>query len=566
MSVTGAEADRRGSGAGTEHLRPSPILWGVRRFSGEENAISVRRSESRVQLEQGEIDSLARSGSLVLGGFAVGAGLQFALVLVVTHGLAVGSAGALFEGIALVSMVAGALLLGADSGLLRWIPLLSARGRWSDIRPTIAIAVIPVGVAGTLAAVGISSSAPELASLLVSDRQRSAAVLVLRVIAWGIPLASLTTVLLAGTRALGTVTPFVAVQQLLIPGLRLTAVAAAVAIGGSTLGVSLGWLLPLAVGAAAGLAALLSRLPRAVEAPRQKRAELGIRSTAAAFWRFAAPTTFSTIFVSAISSFDVLLVGALASTREAAIYAAASRVIFLGVYVVESLGKALGPRFSQALAHGQVGRAHDLYHVATSWMMALLWPLYTALAMFAPVVMRIFGSGYGSGATALTVLALAELVDVATGNTTLMLLMSGRSGLNLANSSVSFALNLGLDIVLIPRFGLTGAAVAWAACIVAQNAAASIETRILLGLRPFGAGSRLVGMWTAVLFGLGGGFIRWEVGATVSGLALAAVCCGAAYGLMLSLRRETLHLAGLARALRPRLDAGREHEPGVGLQ
>jgi O-antigen/teichoic acid export membrane protein len=269
------------------------------------------------------------------------------------------------------------------------------------------------------------------------------------------------------------------------------------------------------------------------------------------FWRYAAPAMFANVFVQAVTSFDVVLVGALASTRDAAIYAAASRVILIGVYVVEALGKTLGPRLSEALAFRNASLANALYHVTTSWMMAVLWPLYAVLMLYAAVVMRIFGHGYSAGAVSLTIISGAELFDVATGNMTLLLLMSGRSGLNLGNAAIAFALNLGLDLALIPRWGMLGAAIAWAVCIVVQNLAALLETRIILGAQPIGAASGVVAFATVAIYGLGGGLVRWLVGPSVAGLIVVAVGGSVCYGLVLFAQRQRLHLHELVQSLRP---------------
>ena len=47
--------------------------------------------------------------------------------------------------------------------------------------------------------------------------------------------------------------------------------------------------------------------------------------------------------------------------------------------------------------------------------------------------------------------------------------MSGRSGLNLANNAAAVVGNVALNLVLIPRFGIVGAAVSWAVAIVGVN-------------------------------------------------------------------------------------------------
>jgi O-antigen/teichoic acid export membrane protein len=498
-----------------------------------------------------EITSLARSALLVVGGFIASAVLQFVLVLIITHGLPLTRAGALFQTIALVMTAGNLALLGADAGLLRTIPRLRAAGAGRRLGRTTIIATAPVAAVATAVALGLSLSSHGIANLLVGHGERTTVAHLLVVMAWGIPLFAVTSVLLAGTRALGSVVPYVVVQQLMVPGLRPALVGAVIAADGAALAIAAGWLLPLAVGCVVAVFMMRAHLRRTHAGVPPTGAAPPFRPEFFAFWRYAAPAAAANVFAQSVASFDVVLVGALASTRDAAIYAAASRIILVGIYVVEALGKALGPRLSEALALRDVAHANELYHVSTAWMMAALWPVYATLVLFAPVVMRVFGHGYAAGGRSLAIIAAAELLDVATGNMTLLLLMAGRSGLNLANAAAAFAVNLGLDLVLIPRHGMLGAAVAWAACIVVQNLAALTETMLILGTRPFGAASAFVALATVMLYGLGGGLVRWLVGPTAGGLVAVAVGATACYAALLFARRDRLHLSDLVGALRP---------------
>ena len=170
---------------------------------------------------------------------------------------------------------------------------------------------------------------------------------------------------------------------------------------------------------------------------------------------------------------DVLLVGALRSAREAAVYASASRLVLFGGFLLFAVSRPLAPEFSRLLSRREVQTAGALYHVATWWGMLATWPLYLTCAIFAVPVMDVFGSGYSTGATALAILSLAYMFELGTGNMNVLLLMSGNSSLNLANSALALLVNIGLNVALIPPFGIEGAAIAWAASVLAYNVAVS---------------------------------------------------------------------------------------------
>src|SRR5205085_4938976 len=143
------------------------------------------------------------------------------------------------------------------------------------------------------------------------------------------------------------------------------------------------------------------------------------------------------VFEITVLMLDVLLVGALRSAREAAVYASASRLVLFGGFLLFAVSRPLAPEFSRLLSRREVQTAGSLYHVATWWGMLVTWPLYVTCAIFAAPVMDVFGPGYSSGATALVILSLAYMFDLGTGNMNVLLLMSGNSSLNLINSALA---------------------------------------------------------------------------------------------------------------------------------
>ena len=91
----------------------------------------------------------------------------------------------------------------------------------------------------------------------------------------------------------------------------------------------------------------------------------------------------------------------------------------------------------------------------------------------------------------LAILSLAMLLASATGPVDWVLLMGGKSGWNLLNTALALAVNIALNLVLIPRIGITGAAIAWAASIIVNSVVPLLEAWLLLGMHPFNLGGLL---------------------------------------------------------------------------
>jgi O-antigen/teichoic acid export membrane protein len=498
-----------------------------------------------------DIQTFARGGSLAVAGLAFGSLLQFLVVVVLTRGLDAGSAGTLLETIAFFTIFAAAGTLGADVGVVRDVSALVASGRAFSMRSLLEVAAYPVVVVGALVAIGSFVAAGPLADVLFDPAHSHEGATYIRIVAAALPLAALTTIALAATRGLGTVVPYVTVQNLVIPVLRIILVVATVGAGLAGAAVAVAWTLPVAAGALTAFVALRRLVVRRRDQATSQGAESPSAISASGFWRFAAPRAVASIFEISVLMLDVLLVGALRSTREAAVYAAASRLVIFGSFLLFAVSRPLAPQFTKLLARGEIGSAGALYHVATWWGMVVAWPLYIALAIFAEPAMRLFGPGYAAGSTALVILSLAYMFDLGTGNMNTLLLMAGKSSWNLANSALALSLNVALNLLLIPPFGIEGAAVSWAASIVAYNLAALIEMRTLLGLSPVDSVYPIIVGATALCYGVVGAVVRLLVGNSLEGLIVAAAAGSFLYAILLWRWRGALRLHDLAAALRP---------------
>ena len=141
-------------------------------------------------------------------------------------------------------------------------------------------------------------------------------------------------------------------------------------------------------------------------------------------------------------------------------------------------------------------------------------------------------------------LSAGAIVTFLAGNIHSVLLMSGRSGLAALNKAIAVAVDVALLLLLVPHWGITGAAVAWAAACLLDAALATVEVRFVLGL-PLSSASGLRPLLAAlVTVGAPALAARLVLGPTWAGLAVAAATGGV-----------LLLVWGRADARRLRLDA-----------
>jgi O-antigen/teichoic acid export membrane protein len=212
------------------------------------------------------------------------------------------------------------------------------------------------------------------------------------------------------------------------------------------------------------------------------------------------------------------------------VYAAASRFITTGTLFTSAARIAIAPRLSRLMAENRREEASALYHGATQATVLAAWPLYIGLAAFAPAVLAVFGHGFHSGATAMTILAIAMLVDMFTGNIqTVLLMVGGTSRWNMFNAILALTIDVAIDLWLVPKHGSAGAATGWAVAIIVVNIAAALEVRYVLDLPVTNRSTMVAAGATLACFAGPALVVMPAIGRGVTGLAVWLVVSLAAF-------------------------------------
>ncbi len=509
---------------------------------------SALREPPPSEREHSELVRLARGGVLnMFGGVASGI-FGYAFAVVVARGLGVSDAGAFFEVAALGLMLSTFAQLGTTGGVVRMVATYLATGRQQDVRRTLTIALVPVVVAAVALGVAMIVLAPFIVRELIHGADRSVAVVYLRVTGAFLVVDATFGVLLRACQAFGAMLPLVALGSIGVPLVRFVGGLGVATTGRGPVAMIIIWFVPEIVGLGVACAWLL-RLVRSAESGGNRSVEPRPRTVLASeFWGYTIYQAFSAIVAIVLLRLDVILLGALESARAAAVYSAAGRYLVAGTTLLTAIVFVIGPQLAGMLSQERYGAARLIYQTATMWLVAVSFPVFLTLAIFSPVLMSIFGPRFVSGQTALAILALAMLVNMGTGAVRAALSMGGKSAWVLLDNSISLAVNVGFNLVLIPKMGMDGAAIAWAASIVIGNLLPLGQVYHLWGLQPLSAGGvRVVG--AAAVYAAVCGLVRAFAGATAGALIEGAVAGTVVYLAALWVIRDDLRIHVFKEAL-----------------
>lgn len=524
----------------------------------------------------GGLGGAARHGVVNLLGVGIAAMAGFGLNIVVTRGWTVREAGMFFAAVSAFMIASSAARLGTDVGAVYFISRHRALDQRHRIRATVVVGLGPVLAFGALLAVGGWLAAPALAELTMPEAGPGA-VTMLRILLAFVPLAAASDFALAACRGFGQMRPLLTVERIGRTLVQFGAVAVAAWLGlSATTALPLAWAVPYLLAAAVALAWLARLVRRADRGATRRAGNTGAagpdgRTEAVAhpgaaghseaagpdqarpvrpaeqigpFWRFAGPRAVSGLAQIVVQRLDIVLLSALRGPVDAAVYTAATRFLALGQLSGVALSSSVQHRMAAAFARADHAGARQLYQAATGWLVLLSWPAYLLFAAFAGPMLALFGPGYDTGRRVVVLLALTMLVATGCGMVDMVLNMAGRTAWTFWNALAGSGVNVLANVLLIPPYGILGAALAWTAAILVTNLVPLAQLSWSMRLHPFGRGTLTAVALATACFGLPLG-LATLLGASVAALAGLAVAGAAAYVLGAWRCRTTLHLDAL---------------------
>ena len=182
-----------------------------------------------------------------------------------------------------------------------------------------------------------------------------------------------------------------------------------------------------------------------------------------------------------LTNADVLMVGFFMQPDDVAIYFATVKTLALVHFVYFAVKAGVAQRYA-AYTHGDTGKLAAFARDTVAWT---FWP---SLAMAAVVLLlgepmlTLFGPGFDAGYPLLFLLVIGVVARSAVGPAESLLTMTGNQNVCAFVYAVTLALNIALSVVLIPAFGLWGAAIATTASMAFEAVALSFTVWRRLGI------------------------------------------------------------------------------------
>jgi O-antigen/teichoic acid export membrane protein len=186
---------------------------------------------------------------------------------------------------------------------------------------------------------------------------------------------------------------------------------------------------------------------------------------------------------------SILLQGFFLPDASIGIYRIASQVAVLASFGLMTINLVLSPRFATLYAQGEMVKLQQLVRASARVILIFNLVLTVGFLVWGKLFLRLaFGSPFEAGYNPLIILLIGQLINSGAGSVGLLLNMSGNERETARGISIAALLNVVLNLILIPRWGIIGSSIASSASMIVWNVLLWFAVRKRLGINSLAFG------------------------------------------------------------------------------
>lgn len=423
-----------------------------------------------------ELIVIAKGAGIALLGKTFGTGLKYITQIVLARLL--GSTLLGIYSLAFVLHEMGALLarLGLLQGALRFVSIYWNKKDEARLKGTLWSALMLPFLAGTILAIGFIVWADSIATLIFSKPELAPS---LRIFAFGLPFFASMLVAARATTGFQTTKYLVYIKEYFQPFINLILILLLCLVGYGLVGASAAWVFSVIL----GLVLVIYFLQKIFPAFFSKDVKSIFASKL--LMKFSFPLLFSEILVYILFRIDILMLGYFRTASDLGIYRAATQTALLVLIFNISLNNIFAPLIADLINKGDNFKLDQIFKDVGRWNIYLTMPLFLLIVVVGKEILSLFGPDFYVGWLPLVVLSAAQVINASAGGISLVLVMSGHQYLRVLSDSFMVILNVILNLILIPKLGIMGAALATAISIAGGTILNSLIVYRVFHVHPY---------------------------------------------------------------------------------
>ncbi len=426
---------------------------------------------------------IIRGASLSLIWRGIGFVSGYILAIFISNWLGAGAYGRFSIFLSLISLIVIPAKFGIDRAVIKLLALRDESGNGYDPAQLLLVAGGIVLCSSLMCSILFYLIAPDLVISIYGD---SALVPKMQFVALSIAPLSLLILFSESFRGLNRAGAYAFCQHALRNGLPLAIISFFFIVSEGTEGENIPELSYL-IGISA--AVLISIYLLYVEIKGIMREDLQMKIGPGGLIKLSFPMLIASSAIAISTNLDTLMLRYFESDAIVGNYNAALKLAMLLSFAITSINALSAPQFSKLFHSGKIQEFRSSVQFTSKLITIAALPILFAVGFFPGLFLSLFGDGFENARLALQILCIGYFINAFCGPVDLLLQMVGKEKAFQWIIILSTVLNIVLNLILIPVYGLNGAAIATTISISVWNLSSLIYVR------------RKFGFWTNSLLG-----------------------------------------------------------------
>lgn len=184
---------------------------------------------------------------------------------------------------------------------------------------------------------------------------------------------------------------------------------------------------------------------------------------------------------------DTLILAAYVSDTDVSTYNVAARVTAFATLPLIAINNISGPKFAEAFGESDTKQLKKTVHISTRLVFWTCMPIMLAFLLVPKLFLFVFGEECTTPEALLAfhIINIGQIVNFLTGPVTVFLNMTGRQRISQLYAAITMVTSIALCFILVPMYGLLGAAIATAAARTVLNLGCALHVYFTTGISTF---------------------------------------------------------------------------------
>jgi O-antigen/teichoic acid export membrane protein len=408
------------------------------------------------------------STAMVIRVMGVGTSYMFTFLIAGLYGASAMGSFALAQTVLMITAIIARL--GLDTASVRFVSENYSKGKYSTLRKvyfTILKMVVPMSM---LLSIGLFSLAPVLARNILNKPGMES---LIRIASFGVLPFVLLFIHSGSLRGMKKIIHYSLFRNMTTPFIGSVLLLAFFYSGFTSDKYPVfAYLISIAILSVIALVVWLKKLPK-TDTNKERTKEVHLKG----LLTVSLPMFFTSSMSYILQWTGLIILGIYRPAWEIGVYTVAFKVSLITGIALFAINSIAAPKFAELFSKNNMKDLENIVHQSTRLIFWTSAPFLILFLIFPTFFLGLFGQEFVFGKWTLIFFTIGQFINAISGSVGLILQMTGKQKVFLNIIITSTVINIILNVILIPKFGITGAAISSMISMVVWNLISIIMVR-----------------------------------------------------------------------------------------